>query len=126
MGKLLKYLFPFIVALAFINGTEAAQPSDVADSIYGINIEADIVETCLTAPEAEIFLPRQAFSANSTRTQSNSRRPDNSYRHNFKFVKSGKIIDSGIRFIVQKQSSVNYSSISEPGHILTSFCRFII
>ena len=126
MGKLLKYLFPFIVALAFINGTETDILSDCTDTNYGLHIESDAVTTSLSAPETEIFLPRQAFSANPLRTQSNSRRPDGSYRHNFKFIKSGKVIDSGIRLIVQKQSSVNHASISEPGHILTSLCRLII
>ena len=131
MKKWLKYLLVSIVALAFYNGAGEFfdSPSlygEYTSSISSTTISNPETDICAPRPESSVTAPRPASNVSSSRIQSNGRRHESSHRQNFEFVKSGKTINSGIRYVLQKQSIFNHSSLIEPASRLVCLCRFII
>lgn len=127
MKSLLKYLFLSLVALAFHMGAKSDlfAHEDVQDcnctSTYTTSLNVSI-----TAPETEVCLPRQVSTLTVPRLQSNSNRRETCYKKNFEVIKSGKAINSILRYVVQKQSLIIYSSLMEPASKLVRLCKFII
>ena len=127
MKKLLKYLLLSLVALAFHIGAKAdlfaredVQEYDCA-SAYTTSLNVSI-----TSPKTDICIPRQISTVTVPRLQSNSNRHETSHRQNYEVVKSGKTINSILRYVVQKKSLIIHSSLMEPANKLDSLCRLII
>ena len=127
MKSLLKYLFLSLVALAFHMGAksdlfahEDVQEYDYA-SAYTTSLNVSI-----TSPKTDICIPRQVSTVTVPRLQSNSNRNETSHRQNHEVVKSGKTINSILRYVVQKKSLIIHSSLMEPANKLVSLCRLII
>ena len=135
MKNWLKYLLVSIVALAFYNG--AGEHNVVLKATSAVNEEliSSIAGATFSTPKSDIFAPRPGSSVtaprpissvSSPRLQSNGRRHESSSRQNFEFVKSGKTINSAIRYVLQKQSILSHSTLIEPASRLVCLCRFII
>ena len=127
MKNLLKYLLLTLVALAFHIGAkvdlfahEDVQEYDYA-SAYTTSLNVSI-----TSPKTDICLPRQVSTVTVPRLQSNSNRHETSHRQNHEVVKSGKAINSILRYAVQKKSLIIHSSLMEPVNKLVSLRRLII
>lgn len=131
MKKWLKYLLVSIIALAFYDsaGEFFDSPSlhgEYTSSICSTTISNPETDICAPRQESSVTAPRPASNVSSSRIQSNGRRYESNHRQNFEFVKSGKTINSGIRYVLQKQSIFNHSSLIEPASRLVCLCRFII
>ena len=127
MKNLLKYLLLSIVALAFHLGAkgdlfahEEVQDYDYA-STYTTSLNVSI-----TTPKTDICIPRQVSTVTVPRLQSNSNRHETGQRQNYEVVKSGKTINTCLRYCVQKKSLIIHSSLMEPANKLVSLCRLII
>ena len=127
MKNLLKYLLLSLVTLAFHMGAKAdlfahedVQGYDYA-SAYTTSLDVSI-----TSPKTDICIPRQVSTVTVPRLQSNSNRHETSHRQNHEVVKSGKTINSILRYVVQKKSLIKHSTLMEPANKLVSLCRFII
>ena len=127
MKKLLKYLLLSIVALAFYMGAKADlfTHEDVQEYNYASAYTTSL-NVSITSPKTDICIPRQVSTVTVPRLQSNSNRHETSHRQNHEVVKSGRTINSILRFVVQKKSLIIHSSLMEPSNKLVSLCRFII
>ncbi len=127
MKILLKYLLLSIFALAFHMGAKADffAYEDVQDcgfpSTYSTSLNVSI-----TTPKTDIYIPRQVSTVTVPRLQSNSSRHETYHRQNHEVVKSGKTINSILRYVVQRQSLIIHSSLMERANKLASLCRLII
>ena len=127
MKSLLKYLLLSIVALAFHLGAKAdlfAQ-EDVQEYDYASAYTTSL-DVSITSPKTDICIPRQVSTVTVPRLQSNSNRHETSHRQNHEVVKSGKTINSILRYVVQKKSLITHSTLMEPANKLVSLCRLII
>ena len=125
MKKLLKYILLCVVALVFYNGARADSYSEDI-SLADIQNEITAIDCFISSPQTDICVLRQVSTFTSVRLQSSSRRPNNFHHQNFECVKSGKIINAGIRYFVQRNTILTHSSLVEPSHTLIRLCRFII
>ena len=125
MKKLLKYILFCIVALAFYNGARTGSYTEDI-SLADIQNEITTIDCFVSSPQTDICIPRQVSIFTSVRLQTSSRRPDNFQPQNFDCVKSGKIVNAGIRYFVQRKSILAHSTLVEPSHTLIRLCRFII
>ncbi len=126
MKKLLKYLLPVIVAFAFWN-CEERYVSTVAEEVSEVmSLSETSCQTEISESESELCLPRQVSFAGSHRVQSAPRRTTGTHRNNLEFTKSGKVINAGIRYFVQRKSIIIHSSLVEPSFRLLSLGKLII
>ena len=127
MKKLLKYLLLTLVTLAFHMGAKADlfAHEDIQEyecaSVYTASLNVSI-----TSPKTDICIPRQVSTVTVPRLQSNSNRHETSHRQNHEVIKSGKTINSILRYVVQNKSLISHSSLLEPANKLVSLCRLII
>lgn len=127
MRHLLKYLLPVMAALFFLSrsdGSVAYVTNENPD--FEILSDVSAINASLSSPDADLCLPRQVSSANSQQFQNTIRRSETSHRQNYEFVRSGKTINPGLRYIVQRQSLITFSSLADPAYRLVTFCRLII
>lgn len=127
MKNLLKYLILGIVALAFYHGVQG--DSSVIEKNSYLDIRHDFSAagiTSISTPESDFCIPRQVSSVNAPRLQNNGRRHETSHRHNVVFMKAGKTINAGVKYIVQKQSILVHSSLIRPSNRLLYIGRLII
>lgn len=127
MKNLLKYLLLSLVAMAFYMGdkSDLFAHEDVQEYDYASAYTTSL-NVSITSPETDICIPRQVSTVTVPRLQSNSNRHDTSRRQNHEVVKSGKTINSILRYVVQKKSLIIHSSLMEPANKLVSLCRLII
>ena len=127
MKNLLKYLLLSIVALAFYMGAKADlfAHEDVQEYNYASAYTTSL-NVSITSPKTDICIPRQVSTVTVPRLQSNSNRHETSHRQNHEVVKSGKTINSILKYVVQKKSLIIHSSLMEPANKLVSLCRLII
>ena len=127
MKNLLKYLFLSLVTLAFHMGAKADlfAHEDVQEYDYASAYTTSL-DVSITSPKTDICIPRQVSTVTVPRLQSNSNRHESSHRQNHEVVKSGKTINSILRYVVQKKSLILHSSLMEPPNKLVSLCMLII
>ena len=125
MRKLLKYLFPVIMALAFWGCMDKSVPA-ASEEIASMSLTDTSYQTNISASESELCLPRQVSFANSNRVQSSARRTTTAHRSNLEFAKSGKVVNAGLRYIIQHQSIIVHSTLVEPTHRLLCLGKLII
>ena len=127
MKNLLKYLLLSIVTLAFHMGAKADlfAHEDVQEYDYASAYTTSL-DVSITSPKTDICIPRQVSTVTVPRLQSNSNRHETSHRQNHEVVKSGKTINSILRYVIQKKSLITHSTLMEPANKLVSLCRLII
>ena len=120
MKKVVKYIILSVLALAFYDSTRAKE--GYAEDIF----HCDIQNACLSSPDVDLCIPRPVSSVNSVHMQNNNGRSENSHRNNEECFKSGKTVNSGIRYIAQRKSLLFHSSHIEPTYTQVLLCRFLI
>ena len=126
MKKLLKYLL-FFLAAAVLWGTADKEMSSVtAEDVADMVLEKAISSMDLSQSDHQFSLPRQTSFANSQRAQSSVRRTNSVHRNNTEFAKSGKVVNAGLRYIIQHQSIIVHSTLVEPTHRLLCLGKLII
>lgn len=125
MKNLLKYLLPFIVVAAFAGGSAGSSSACDEEKVSGFSIDAATYTVSLSSAESDFCLPRQVSNVNTCRIQGNSRRTENVQRQGFEFIKSGKVINAGIRYFIQK-NSITHSSHFVPAYRVISLGKLII
>ena len=123
--KLLKYLLPIVVFAVFSYSTDASVPETMEDFLREYAVEAASQDSVSPA-ETELCLPRQISVANTLRVQNTARRTNCSLRTSLEFAKSGKVINAGLRYFIQRSSIYRHSSMTEPSSILLSLGKLII
>ena len=125
MRKLLKYLLPFMVFAVFSYSTDASEPETMEDFLKEYAVDAASQDS-VSPTETELCLPRQISVANTLRVQNTARRANCSLRTSLEFTKSGKVINAGLRYCIQRKSILIHSSMTEPSSILLSLGKLII
>ena len=124
MRRWLKYLLPLMVAIAFWNCKDSfAGPEDV---VMSQTICETVCDNIISQSESELCLPRQISYASPSRVQTAPRRTTGYSRYNVEFAKSGKIINAGLRYSIQRKSIIIHSSLIEPFHKLLCLGKLII
>lgn len=126
MKTLLKYLFPVIAALAFLNGPDNSAPAAADDASVPASQAHMTSDSKISETESELCLPRQVSSACPQQLQSSARRTGGMHRNNIEFTKSGKIINADLRYFIQRQSIIIHCSLIEPALRLLYLGRLII
>lgn len=126
MGKMLKYLLPFIVGFVFWGSADA--DVHVADQVCDMvfNADASQYQQSLSEPFHDVCLPRQISISGPARVQNTARRTGGVQRTGLEFTKSGKIFNAGVRYFIQNNRILSHSSLTEPGTMLISLKRLII
>ena len=126
MKTILKYLFLTIVAVMFWNCAGKSVPSVSEDDHMSMSINAASCQANVSTPDSHLCLPRQVSYSNVQRVQSSTRRSNSVHRSSFEFIKSGKEIHAGLRYLIQKKSLLVHSSLIEPANRLLYLSRLII
>lgn len=125
MKRLLKYLLPVLMAAAFLGCMDeresVASSGAVADMTFGAETQAAI-----SASEYDFLIPRPTSFASAQRVQGSARRTGSFQRNNLEFAKSGKVINAGLRYFIQRKSLIVHSSLIEPAHRLLYLGKLII
>lgn len=113
MKNLLKYLILFLVFVAF---HDAASGFDVPSnhSIESkVPTESTTFSTSLSSAGSSLNLPSQISYSSPVRVEESARRTESHNRQNFVFVKAGKLIDTGIKYYIQKTACVVKTSLTQ-------------
>lgn len=126
MKTVLKYLLPFVVAAAFIRGGDAPSTSTTAGYLENLveNTAAFFLDD--SSSDSHLWIPRQVSYSGPTRLQSGVRRTNTIQRNNLEVAKTGRIINVGVKYFIQKISIITQSSLTEPAHMLLSLGKLII
>lgn len=125
MKNLLKYLLVLFSAVLVWGSEDGAAFTDRQDAAEEAYFQVDSF-TSISSAESEFCLPRQVSSANTQRVQSNARRTTSLSRNNLEFARAGKIINAGLRYVIQNRSIIIHSSLSEPANLLLYLGKLII
>lgn len=120
------YLIIFFMSAVLFNAAERHDAFSDEDHAGGFVMETVTSSTFISDTDSDFCPPRQISSINSVRLSSTSRRVLGSQRHNLEFVKAGKLINTGIRYFIQKSFINVHSSVTGQAHRLASLGRLII
>ena len=128
MRQILKYIFLIIlVVAAFVGG---ANESCLSNSQGRTDATSCDVEQCYfksSSLYSDICLPEQTSGITLLHVQATpAKKVCNAHKNNFEFVKFGKVVNAGIRSIIQKQSLNILCSFAKPAHKLISLGKLII
>ena len=124
MGKMLKYLLPFVACFVFWGSAE--EEIHVAEQVCDMVFDMDACQHSLSEPDHELCLPRQISVSGPVRVQSGARRTGGVQRTSLEFTKAGKTVNAGVRYSVQNKSIISHSSMIEPCCRLISLGKLII
>ena len=125
---LTRYTIPVILfVIAFISGASGLDLPTKESCNKFTSPEQEVVYLDSSTPQSSLNLPRQFSGVTPIHMQVTiTKRSSNAHRHNFEFVKSGKIINAGIRNLIQKESLNICSSFTKPVHKLICLGKLII
>ena len=126
MKQFLKYLLLLVVAAVLWGSADDAVSAPSVQDMEEIVFNGSITPTSVSAQEPQCNLPRQTSIVNAPSVQNAARRTSTFQRNNLEFTKSGKVINSGLRYFIQLQSVIVHSSLAEPGNMLLCLRRLII
>lgn len=126
MRTVLKYLLPFVVAAAFIRGGDASAASTAAGYLDDLAENTAIFFLDDSDSDSHLWIPRQVSPSGPARVQSGVRRTNTMQRNNLEVAKSGRIVNAGVKYFIQKISIITQSSLTEPAHLLLSLGKLII
>lgn len=126
MKNLLKYLIPLLVVVAFHNAASGfdipSQPTGVSE----VPVENSAFSVSLSSSGSSLNLPSQISFSSPIRVEESARRTDSHSRHNLVFVKAGKLINTGIKYFVQKTTCVVKTSLTQHSGKLIFLGKLII
>lgn len=130
MKNRLKYI---IVLLCIISAWSIANPTTTSLEVAGYECTdqqgsegCTVNATSIIFPDAGLYLARTGSPININIAQQCNRRNDTETRLNTSYLKSGKIINTGVSFSIFNNLKLFYSVLSEPIHRLISLGRLII
>lgn len=126
MKKLLKYLFPLVLALTFWSCAENSRSMVSADPVTPAALNDASRQANISASDSQLCLPRQVTYANTQTVQGTARRTNIVSRNNIEFMKSGKVLNAGLIYFIQRQSIIIHSSLIEPANRLLYLGHLII
>jgi hypothetical protein len=126
MKQFLKCLLLLVVAAVLWGSADDAVSAPSVQDMEEIVFNGSIIPTSVSAQEHQCNLPRQTSIVNAPSVQNAARRTSTFQRNNLEFAKSGKVINSGLRYFIQLQSVIVHSSLAEPGNMLLCLRRLII
>jgi hypothetical protein len=126
MKQFLKCLLLLVVAAVLWGSADDAVSAPSVQDMEEIVFNGSITPTSVSAQEPQCNLPRQTSIVNAPSVQNAARRTSTFQRNNLEFAKSGKVINSGLRYFIQLQSVIVHSSLAEPGNMLLCLRRLII
>lgn len=126
MRTFLKYIVPILVLAVFLGGEDNSATVTSDDYLADLQEASTTYFTDVSETESTLWLPRQVSSSTPQRVQNNTKRTTTSLRSSLEFAKDGKVINAGIRFIVQHTLIQFYGSHAEPGLRLHRLGRLII
>jgi len=123
---LIKYLILIIIAVAFIDGIGKSDSVDTENSIEDLTTEFVTEHVDFSIFDSALHNSRQISSVSAPVLKTVSQRVNNTHKHNFIFVKAGKILNIGIINSIHNNSQNFYYSFIRATHRLISFGRLII
>lgn len=115
-----------MVAVAFWNCKDNLLSTDSKEVSATNSICKQVYNDIISSSESELCLPRQISYASSSRVQTSVRRTTGYNRINIEFAKSGKIINSELKYFIQRKSLLTHSPLIEPAHKLLYLGKLII
>lgn len=97
MKKCLKYLILLLMAAICYDVDCQSDISSEHCSFHCNDIEVVTLSTFVSETASDFCIPCQTSGSSSVRIQSNTRKTDNCQKNNFGFIKSGRIINLGVR-----------------------------
>ena len=125
MKVLLKYIIAIIFAIAFFNDSETNESNNELLS-NDFSSESAICYTNLSEDNADIYFTIRPTTNYTSCAQNSNNRTNNTHKHNFKFFKTGKFVDSYNKYIIQKKTTTALSLLIKPINRLISFGKLII
>lgn len=126
MKKLLKYLFPLVLALTFWSCAENSRSLISEDPVTPTALNDASRQANISASDSQLCLPRQVTYANTQTVQGTARRTNSVNRNNIEFMKSGKVLNAGLIYFIQRKSIIIHSSLIEPANRLLYLGHLII
>lgn len=128
MERILKYLIPvFLLAIALIGDAEEPGLANTGGPAYVSSLQSADSYLDSSASCSDIYLPRIVSGASVLHVQgATAKRTCNSYRNNIEFVRLGKIVNTGIRNQIQKETLNILYPFTEPAHRLICLGKLII
>lgn len=126
MKNLLKFLIAIIFTVVFIDGIDKSDSVILTNSVQEITTEVEAFYSDYSSSNLDIYIPRRVSSTNVLQLQNTPKRANTTHRHNFEFMKAGKVISLETSNFIQKKSQIIHSSFTKPVHRLISFGKLII
>lgn len=126
MKKLLKYLFPLVLALTFWSCAENSRSMVSEGPVTPAALNDASRQANISASDSQLCLPRQVTYANTQTVQGTARRTNSINRNNIEFMKSGKVLNAGLIYFIQRKSIIIHSSLIEPANKLLYLGQLII
>lgn len=127
MKNLLKYLLPFVAIVAFCGAASGfCASSDESEPSCLLPIETGVCQASFTTTGSAVCVPTQVSCTGSVRAEESARRTEHAHKSHFVFVKSGKIISSGIGHSVHKNGFVISTAVTEHAHKLIYLGKLIL
>ena len=126
MSNLLKYLIPIIIAIAFIDGVDNSDSVVLTDSVQDVSTEVEAFYSDYSSSDLDVYISRRISSTNVLRLQNTPTRANTTHRHNFEFMKAGKVVSIETSNFIQKKSQIIHSSFTKPVHRLISIGKLVI
>ena len=126
MKRWLTYLLPLIIVALYWNYKDNLISSSPEKLSPVHAISETLCDNVIYAAESELCLARQISYTGLSRIQTSARRTSSYSRVHFEFAKSGKLINTGLRYFIQAKSILIHSSRIEPAHKLLYLGKLII
>ena len=126
MKNLFKYLIPLAVVVAFLSATGYGDRSSQDFTGYAIPEQAMEISTSLSPDHSGCSVPSRVSVSGPATFRCNARKTETS-RHTFEVIKSGKHINVGTAFFLQRRCpAVIHTSITAHTHKLVWIGRLTI
>ena len=126
MLRIFKYILVIIVAAVVWSGADEAVSDLSVEMLAEMAIDDLHPQTSYSDYESEPLLPRQITSTTSHYAPVVARKIGSIQKPHLEFTKSGKLINTGVRYSLQNNHIILKSSKADPGHMLHSLGRLII
>lgn len=126
MKILLKYLIFTTIVFAFIGGTDKSNSANCENLVCDLSVEFISDYTDFSIFDYALHNSRQVSPTNIIYSNTPLQRVNNANKHNFTFIKAGKILNARIINSTRNNSQIFYSSLIKPALRLISFGKLII
>lgn len=126
MKILLKYLIFTTIVFAFIGRTDKSNSANCEKLVCDLSVEFISDYNDFSIFDFALHNSRQVSPTNIIYSNTPLQRVNNAHKHNFTYIKAGKILNTGIINSFQNNSLIFYSSRIKSVRRLISFGKLII